>query len=76
MKNQKLTYTTCKAFFNEITPKDVPETGKGKGSDDLTLDDLMKMKPEPQPELPVGETPDMMFDTPYVEDEYADKQYG
>ena len=28
------------------------------------------MKPEPQPELPVGETPDMMFDTPYVEDEY------
>ena len=60
-----------KGFFNmKLHGEDVPGTGKGKGSDDLTLDDLMKMKPEPQPELPVGETPDMMFDTPYVEDEY------
>ena len=71
MKNQKLIHEAYKGFFNmKLHGEDVPGTGKGKGSDDLTLDDLMKMKPEPQPELPVGETPDMMFDTPYVEDEY------
>ena len=43
-------------------------TGMGKGSDDI---DLMKIKPEPRPELQSGETPQMMFDTPYVEDTYA-----
>ena len=64
------TNESYKGFLDmKLHTEDVPGTGKGKGSDDWDLGDLMKIKAEEQPKLPPGETPDMMFDTPYIKDE-------
>jgi len=49
-----------RGFDMKLHEEDVPGTGRGKGSDDLDLGDLMKMKAEEQPKLPPGETPQML----------------
>ena len=64
------TNESYKGFLDmKLHTEAVSGTGKGKGSDDWDLGDLMKIKAEEQPKLPPGETPDMMFDTPYIKDE-------